>query len=340
MITQKIIAEQAGVSRGTVDRVLNNRGQVNDETRKKILELAKLMNYKPNRAGKALAIQQKNLKIGCIIIQADNPFYKDINYGMQIKADEYKSYGIDVIIRNVVFKAENQLHEIDELIKMNINGLVIQPINEPSLSKKLNEITSMGIPVVTINTDLSGLDHFCYVGNDFYTCGKMAANLMELFTGGKCQIGIVTGFKNAKSHADRIQGFYDYIKNIPDMKVVSFVENEDDEIDSYNVTKDMLESHPEINALFIVAGGVYGACKALKTIPNYHRIKTVCFDDFPKTKELVKDGTIFATVCQQPIRQGELALEVLFNYLIDQIKPEKPELYTDIKIKIKSNIDT
>ena len=68
MATIKQIAEKAGVSRGTVDRVLNNRSGVNEETARKVLEIAKLLNYKPNKAGKALAAQ-KNKFQGQLLIQ-------------------------------------------------------------------------------------------------------------------------------------------------------------------------------------------------------------------------------------------------------------------------------
>ena len=63
MATIKEIAELAGVSRGTVDRVLNNRGAVNPKTARKVLEIAQALDYKPNRAGIVLAAQKKNLKM-------------------------------------------------------------------------------------------------------------------------------------------------------------------------------------------------------------------------------------------------------------------------------------
>ena len=63
MATIKEIADLAGVSRGTVDRVLNKRGSVNPQTAEKILEIAQALDYKPNRAGLVLAAQKKNLKL-------------------------------------------------------------------------------------------------------------------------------------------------------------------------------------------------------------------------------------------------------------------------------------
>ena len=84
MATMKEIAELSGVSRGTVDRVLNHRGVVNAETEKKVLEIAKLLDYQPNKAGMALAAQKKKLKIGVLLFGAENPFFDLRNGGVAV----------------------------------------------------------------------------------------------------------------------------------------------------------------------------------------------------------------------------------------------------------------
>ncbi len=74
MATIKEIADLAGVSRGTVDRVINNRGDVNRETAEKIRAIIKQLGYKPNPAGMALAAQKKKYLIGIILFSRKNPF--------------------------------------------------------------------------------------------------------------------------------------------------------------------------------------------------------------------------------------------------------------------------
>lgn len=126
------------------------------------------------------------------------------------------------------------------------------------------------------------------------------------------------------------------------MNIVAVAENRDDEMESYYITKTMLLEHPEIDSVFLVAGGVHGAGTAIKkTSQETHRsFKVISFDDVPTTRDLVRDGTILATICQQPVRQGRLAMSVLFDYLIDGIVPENKKIFTDIQIKLRANIDT
>lgn len=97
MATIKEIAALAGVSRGTVDRVLNHRGCVSPATAEKIERLARDLDYRPNRAGLVLAAQKKNLTLGVILFSGDNPFYIDVLAGVQEKAQELSCYNCTVL---------------------------------------------------------------------------------------------------------------------------------------------------------------------------------------------------------------------------------------------------
>ena len=83
MITLQQIAEAAGVSRGTVDRALNNRGRINPEVAEKIRKLADEMGYQPNRAGRALAISKRSISIGMLVQAAATPFMEEVLEGVQ-----------------------------------------------------------------------------------------------------------------------------------------------------------------------------------------------------------------------------------------------------------------
>ncbi len=341
-VTQSTIARLAGVSRSTVGRVINNCKDVNPETRQRVQALLEEYGYRPNLAGQALVTQQKNFKIGCIIIQSDNAFFDQLNEGILQKAEEFKQYGIGVLLRSVPFEAEQQLKQIDSLLSEGICALVIQPTIDEAVYNKLVSLNENGIPVVTVNTDIAGFEPlFCYVGNDFYTCGQTAANLMRLFTGGKCNIGIVTGFSKARSHVDRVNGFRDYIKQYPDMQIIDIAESQDNEMEAYYVTRIMLQKYPQIDAMFLVAGGVYGAGNAIKSESSEsgRQIQTISFDDIPTTRDLVRKGIISATICQQPVRQGRMSMSVLYDYLVEGRPPATNRLFTDIQIKLAANID-
>ena len=184
MATIKEIADLAGVSRGTVDRVLNNRGAVNAKTAQKVLEIARALHYRPNKAGTALAAQKKKYKIGVILFSENNPFFDEVMKGVRAKAFELADYGITTITKRVEFDADTQLLAMEELLQEGIHGLMLAPYNDRKIQEKINELMALQIPVVTVNTDIDGSKRMAYVGSDYFRGGCIAAGLFALMTQG------------------------------------------------------------------------------------------------------------------------------------------------------------
>ena len=337
MTTIKDIADLAGVSRGTVDRVLNNRSGVSPKTAEKIKEIAKALDYRPNRAGIALAAQKKKYKIGVILFSKDNPFFDEVSQGVEEKAKELKDYGVDTITRRVEFDANAQLLAIDELLKEGVHGLMLAPYNDPSIQKKIDDLVDLGIPVVTVNTDISGSKRMAYVGSDYFKGGAMVAGLLSLMSAGDMKLGIVSGSEKVLCHSERIRGLSETIESrYPDIHIIQVVENHDDEFESYALTREMLKNHPEINAIFFVAAGVFGGCRAIKE--SKRKLKVITFDDVPTTKEMLEEGVISATISQMPYKQGSKSLDLLFEYLTSGVEAKEELNFVEHSIKIRENI--
>lgn len=338
MATIKEIAELAGVSRGTVDRVLNNRGSVNPRTARKILEIAQALDYKPNKAGIVLAAQKKNLKIGVILFDTGNPFFDDVMEGVNLKSGELGGYNCSVLVTRVGFDLEAQLHAMDEMVSQGANGIVLSPYNDPLICDKINELNDRGIPVITTNTDIENSGRLAYVGCNFYRSGETAAGLMHLIAGAEVYTGIVTGSSKVLCHTDRIAGFRDRIlSQYPGIRIVDTIENSDDEFESYDRTLRLLKEHPEINGLYFAAGGVYGGCRAVLAAGRKD-ITIISCDKVSTTREMVLQGVIAATICQQPLIQGTKPLDLMFSCLTTGEKPEKEYHYTTVDIRIRENI--
>lgn len=338
MATIKEIAELAGVSRGTVDRVLNHRGSVNPATAALVRDIARQLDYKPNRAGIALAAQRKNLKLGVLLFDTGNLFFEDVWKGVQEKAEELAGYNCTVLTKRVGFSASAQADAIAELESIQIDGLVLTPFNDELIARQINLLADKGIPVITTNTDIHNSHRLAFVGSDFYRCGQTAAGLMRLMTRGETHVGIVTGSSQVLCHTDRIKGFCDCIReNYPRITVSETIENSDDEFESYDKTLELLTRRPDINALYFTAGGVYGGCRAVLSAGRKD-ILIIAYDQIPTTKELVEQDVIAATICQQPKVQGSRPLQLLFDYLMTGEKPEKEFYYTAVDIRIKENL--
>ncbi len=338
MATIKEIASLAGVSRGTVDRVLNHRGAVSPQTEQKIWEIVQALNYKPNKAGIVLAAQKKNLKLGVVLLGLATPFYDDILIGVRSKAAELEGYNCTVLIRQTEYSLKQQLSAIDELLEEGIHGLAISPYNDILIRDKINELYEQGIPVVTLNTDIENSKRIAYVGSNFYRSGETAAGLMHLMTKGIIHVGIVSGSRNVLCHTERIAGFRNVIQSYHNIHIVDTVTNNDDEVESYELTAGLLSAHPEINALYFSAGGVYGGCRAVLSAGRGKDMTIITNDMVDTTRDYMEKGLIAATICQQPFLQGYNPLSILFTYLTTGELPLTEHNYVDVEIRIKENL--
>lgn len=339
MPTIKVIAELAGVSRGTVDRVLNKRGGVNPATEEKVMEIAKALNYKPNLAGTILAAQKKPLVLGVVLLGVGTPFYDDVLRGINQKAAELEGYNCTVLVKHTEYDAVAQLKAIEELVNEGVHGIALTPYNDNRIRQEINRLFDMNIPVVTLNTDIEGTKRIAYVGSNFYHSGETAAGLMHLITSGKVFVGIISGSRDVLCHTERIAGFSDTIKEkYPSIRVSAAITNQDDDFESYEQTRRLLDSHPEINALYFTAGGVYGGCKAVVASGRHFDIRIITNDAVDTTRQMIEEGVISATICQEPEVQGSKPLDLLFSYLTTGEMPKEEFNYVDAEIKILENV--
>lgn len=335
MATIKEIAELAGVSRGTVDRVLNNRGSVNSETAQKIRAIVKQLDYKPNRAGIALAAQKNKYMIGIILFSRKNPFFDDVMQGFLDKAEELALYGCEISVKRVAYHPQAQLSAIRACLKEGVQGLILTPYNDNSIREELNKLIRSGIPVITVNSDAENVRRLAYVGSDYYNSGEAAGSLMKLMTSGPVKLGIINGDNNILCHTQRVSGFVDKLSDDERFQVVCQGESFDDDKSAYELVSRMLKEYPELNAFYFTAAGVYGGCRAIAEFAPDRDIKVIAFDSVPSTVEMIRKNIITATICQEPYWQGSKSLDLMFSYLSDEEAEIKDSYYAELSVKIK-----
>ena len=339
MVTIKKIAELCGVSRGTVDRVLNGRGRVKPETAEAVMNMVKQLGYKPNPAGKALAARRHRPIVGVILNSEGNAFFDEIIRGIETAESRYQIYGMKLTMRRMKgYDVEAQLALIDELESIHVSGLIISPINDTRIAEAINALVDKGVFVVNVNNDVQNCRRQFYVGSDYTNGGETACALLQLLRGQTAKIGVVTGSRQAWGHELRLEGFQRRMEKVPGFSILATAVNKDDEIRSYEETKKMLEEHPDIDSLFIVAGGVYGACRAVVSLKKEKDLTIVAFDSTPTTVDMMKQGVLKTIIYQHPYQQGYRAMDLAFQYLVNDQKPERERYILKNEIKLLENL--
>lgn len=339
-MTIKEIAQICGVSRGTVDRVVNKRGKVRPETEALILKTIAEHGYTKNIVGRALTVKKTSPVIGVILCSEGNPFFDDVIEGFRKAEEDLHDYGVTVILKTMCgHEVTQQLTLIDELAER-ISALVIQPINSRRIAARLLTLKESGLPVVTVNTDIDPSSRCCYVGSDYEAGGAVAAGMMALVTNGRANLGVIEGVSTLMGHVLRQKGFEEHLQRIaPNIALIDRAPALDDPQQAYSATCRMLQTHPEIDAMFVVAAGVYDVCRGIIDSGREHDIRVVAYDDVPSTREMVRHGLVRAVVCQQPFEQGYRAVREAFDMLLSGQMLEDHRLIMENQIKIRENID-
>ena len=176
-VTLAEIAALAGVSRGTVDRALNDRGRVDPKVAARVRRIAAERGYRPNRAGRMLARAKNPIRIGVIVQSVETMFMHTVFEEIERASAHFTTTGAEVLVRPLEgVDAQQQLDVIDELLEAGVQGIALSPAEDERVRARIQELSER-MPVVTFNSDLPDSGRLCYVGVDNFACGRMSAGV-------------------------------------------------------------------------------------------------------------------------------------------------------------------
>lgn len=339
--TIKQIADLAGVSRGTVDRVIHNRYGVHPDVKERVEKLLAEIDYKPNVVAQALKRSEKSMDLGFIITDINNPFWNRIVNGFRDAEREYESHGVKLTQINMkeITPAE-QIRCLDDLrnSKKELSGIFLAGINSPIITDYINDLPE-SLPVITYNTDLNGSKRLCFVGQNHLAAGHVAGRLMSLLLQHDGEIASFVGMKKTLAHVERFSGFKESMSELrPNSVVVDPTFHVETDAAGYTAAAKTLKN-PNITALYVTGEGSIGVAHALKESGRRPDVKMICYDMLDDIVEAVKQDVIDITIGQQEYTQGYLPVKLMYEYLTFGTVPPRKKIYTDIDIRVKENID-
>ena len=339
MVTMQQIAEACGVSRGTVDRALHNKSGIRPEVAVRIQEKAREMGYISARRMPSL---MKTWKIGVVLHSAISGFVQTLSYLFERIPDK-DLLPIEIILRTMNgVDVQHQLALIDELVEMeHIDGLVLMPLANSKIKEKINTLSEKkGIPVVTLNTDISDANRIAYIGPDNLASGRSAAALMGLVTGGKGHILPILGQQSGHyADSQRLTGFLEEMRgSYPELKILQpeccFLDSQFAE----RITTRAIQSDPELTGIYVVSVGRHGVANSLRQNRQTRKIHVIMHDITPANLQLIREGIADFVIGQDVESQGTKPTHILYDYLSNHHMPENRVQITDISIKFRCNI--
>ena len=339
-VTIQKIAEAAGVSRGTVDRALNNRGRIDPQVSERILRIADEMGYVP-RSRRQTASRGKPIKIGVVTQLAGSSFMLEVNRGIQKAVSELREKNIELILKEgMTVDEKEQLRFFEELESEGISGLAVMPVDCESVREKLESLSvEKKIPVVTFNSDIVGSKRLCFVGMDNRKSGRTAAGLLGMLTRGKGKILIITGYFSNHVDNQRVDGFLEEVKKeYPELEIAGVHGSFDETAEVEKIIENVMTNIEGITGILVVSGGQAGVGKAFEKLKLDKRPYVVIYDQTPKNEKALKDNTVDFLIDQNGYVQGHKPPLILADLLLNGKTQKKEFLFTDIIIKTKYNL--
>lgn len=340
-LTIRDIAKLAGVSRGTVDRVLHNRGRVDPEVEQRVKAIVRECNYQPSRAAQQLSMRKQKIRIGFLCRIDQNGFWSIVIHSADRAERELSEYGITVEKRFFDYcRPETQLEMIDELVAQDISALVIVPLDDPLICRRLKELKERGIVIILLQSEVSGFSPFCYIGSDYYVGGRTAAGLLHNFTAGRpaSKILLMNGSPYLSSQRLRRNGFLDELRSYNDS--YELVESDDitsDQEYAYHQARTLLEAHPDATAVYTVPNSAAAVSRAIRDLGRIERITHIGFGMTDATRPCILDGSISAIIGHRAEQQGSLPFSILLEYFISGQLPQQRRILMLNDIFIKQN---
>lgn len=338
-ITIRKISELSGISRGTVDRVLNNRTGVKPEIRAKVLKIASDLNYTPNAAAKALAYQKNPVCFGIIMPQKSITFFNAVFNGIQTAFEELADLGVCFEVCHVSnLLPDETVDAIHSFTDKQVSGILISSLDDPAVQSAIDSGVEKGIPFITFNSDISNCKRLCYVGQNLYKSGQVAARLLLRLVQSNSTVIIVTGNMKFLAHKARVEGFIDRINELDkSIRILEIIESYDDYNKTYKSLSATLKKHKKIDGIYM-ATGHNGACiEIVKTHSQSKKMKVICNDLLPEVIAGMNENIVDFSIVQDPFIQGYKSVKLLYDYVFLEKKPDEYN-YTEISIKLPESL--
>ncbi|MGV3541193.1 MAG: LacI family DNA-binding transcriptional regulator [Rufibacter sp.] len=339
----KDIAEKAQVSRGTVDRVLHNRGRVAEDVRQQVLQIVAEMNYEPNLIARTLKSNRTYTFVALIPDPEVDAYWEAPKSGIEKAEAELSQYG--VVVEQLIFDpycVDSFLEQAKEVSKFSPDGVIVAPIYHKEVLSFFKEWQKQEIPYVLFNTQIPDASALSYIGQDSYQSGLLAAKLLHYGISGPATVLVAhvgEDISNSAHLLEKEKGFRDYfLKNgLEDQfEVVQQTFDDPKHATFVHQILELKEKSPNLKGVFVTNSKAYELAFYLEKF-SWGSLKLIGYDLLPQNLDYLDKEVINFLINQNPFGQGYWGIHQLTDSLVFK-KDTPPIKYLPLDIITKENL--
>ena len=343
-VTINDVAKAAGVSKGTVDRVLHDRGEVSRKSREKVLRVIEELGFKPNLYASLLASQKERV-IFCLIPECSpGEFWSLALKGIMEASENVSRYGIVVkCVRFDQYSVDSFRTACESVLSSNVSGVLLAPMFRDEALRFVSSLSASGIPFMFLDSKVDETDYLAYFGMPMFESGYLCADIL---TGGrheprKVYVVRISCDKKGLSDptAERRAGFMAYMdRYYPDVEIE-------------NVFIDPTDPSSIYAKLDATIGAENGRRHIVMFNSRRHIVsdyladrglrdcRVVGFDALERNVAAVRDGVVEALIAQHTDRQALDAVNAMADHILMGTPVTKRDNYTQMDILNRYNCD-
>ena len=249
------------------------------------------------------------VSVGLSVSTLNNPFFVTLSEGAKAKA---KELNINLSIVNASDDTAKQASDIEDLISKNVKVIIVNPVDSDAVAPAVESAIAANIPVIALDRVVNGVDVNAQIASDNIAGARMAGEYLVELVGEKAKVAELIGIPGASATIDRGKGFHE----VADAKlnVIASQTANFNRAEGLTVMENILQANPDIKGIF--AHNDEMALGALEAVQVTRKdIAIIGFDATDDAVLAVKDGTMKATVAQQPDLMGAIAVETALKII-------------------------
>ncbi|MGW1778694.1 ABC transporter permease/substrate-binding protein [Streptomyces sp. NPDC002143] len=274
-----------------------------------------------------------NPKVGLALSTLNNPFFVQIQSGAKAEA---KKLGVDLTVTDAQNDASQQANQLQNFTGSGFDSIIVNPVDSDAASNSVKAADKANIPVIAVDRGVNKATVDALVASDNVAGGELAAKTVAEKLGGTGKIVILQGQAGTSAARERAAGFAKGLKAYPGIKVLAQQPADFDRTKGLDVMSNLLQAHPDVQGVIAANDEMaLGAVKALGSKAG-KSVQVVGFDGTPDGLKAVENGTLYASVAQQPSQLGKIAVDNALKAL--QGKKVEETVKVPVKVVTKENV--
>ena len=292
--TIRDVAEAAGLSQATVDRVLNGREQVREETARRVYEAARRIGYHAAPLiAQRLQADLPSLRMGVVLHKERQAFYQA--FASELEAAARRAVGVRarVIVEFAASQAPSDFASLMLGMRGRADAVAASAVTHPEVTDAVVALKAEGIPCYALLNDFAPGIRQNYLGLNNIKVGRIAASVIGMAARPPGKVAVFVGGYRWHGHELREAGFRSWFRECaPQFQVLDTLVNLETRQLTYEATLDLLDRHPELRGLYCAGGGMEGAIAALREARRPGEVRLIVNEVTPESRAGLVDGFV------------------------------------------------